>query len=57
MFMGLYHTPIGYMEREADISKNFEIYRLFLPILAILQVAITVVYRYQPRARAPIDVG
>ena len=46
MFMELYHTPIGYMEREADISKNFEIYRIFLPILAILQVAITLVYRY-----------
>ena len=27
------------------------------PILDIPQVAITLVYRYQPRARAPIDAG
>src|SRR5215470_10579553 len=27
------------------------------PLLDMFQVAITLVYRYQPRARAPIDAG
>src|SRR5262245_27430570 len=34
-FMGLYHTPVGYMEKEPDVSMSFEIYRLLLFILAI----------------------
>ena len=29
-FMGLYHTPIGYMERESGTSEGLEIDRLFL---------------------------